>query len=69
MQRLHRHEHTFDLVDVNVTDLCLSSTAGHIDVGDKIIFADSPSVHSAFTDAAQRLCSYYKMLENHVSFV
>lgn len=47
-----------DLFDVNVTDLCLSNTAGHIDVGGKIIFADSPRVHSALTDAAQRLCSY-----------
>lgn len=50
--------HTFDLVDVNVTDLCLSNTAGHIDVGGKIILADSPREHSAFTDAAHRLCSY-----------
>lgn len=50
--------HTFDLFVVNVTDLCLSSTAGQIDVGGRIMLADSPREHSAFTDAAQRLCSY-----------
>lgn len=61
------HNNTLDLFDVNVTDLCLSNTAGHIDVGGKIMLADSPSVHSALTDAAQRLCSYSN-LKKDVSF-
>lgn len=41
-----------------VTDLCLSNTAGHIDVGGRIKLANFPNVHSAFTEDAQRLCSY-----------
>lgn len=60
---METRQHTFDLFDVNVTDRCRSRTAGHIDVGGRIILADSPSEHSAFTDAAQRLCSYANVRE------
>ena len=37
------------------TDRCLSSTAGQMAVGEMIMAANSPSVHSAFTEGAHRL--------------
>ena len=48
---------TLFFVDATVTDRCRSNTAGQIEVGGKIKLADSPNVHSAFTDAAHRLCN------------
>lgn len=49
---------TLFLIDATVTERCLSSTAGHIDVGGRIKLANFPNEHSVFTDAAQRLCNY-----------
>lgn len=40
-----------------VTERCRSNTAGHIEVGGNMRLENWPSVHSAFTDAAHRLCS------------
>lgn len=48
-------------MDATVTERCLSSTAGQIDVGGKIKFANFPNVHSVFTDAAHRLCNCTKI--------
>lgn len=46
------------LLFFTVTERCRSKTAGHIDVGGNIRLENSPSIHSAFTDAAHRLWSY-----------
>lgn len=49
---------TLFFIDATVTERCRSSTAGHIDVGGRIKLANFPNEHSAFTDAAHRLCNY-----------
>lgn len=48
---------TLFFIDATVTDRCLSNTAGHIDVGGRIKLENFPNEHSAFTDAAHRLCN------------
>lgn len=46
---------TLFLALATLTDRCRSSTAGQMAVGDIIMFACSPKLHSAFTDGAHRL--------------